>query len=219
MDFNFAPIFQLSSTAIYLALAGVALFGAFQVVLLARKIAEKKMGEAATARFQEAVGTAIKKQDWKAIAQFCDQPEYWSKAVPQMVLVALSQLDRSPAKLRQLLAEKFERDVLADLDYSAAWINTIVKTAPMLGLLGTVSGMIQAFAKIADTQKTGGDPSALAGEISFALFTTALGLAIAIPLVIAGAWLQVRMGRLQDHVQEQLSWFLDELDAVRTSQG
>lgn len=215
MDINFAPIFALAANAIYLALGVVAVFGLFQVILLARKIAEKRMGPQATARFRDTVEESLAAQDWNALGQFCDSPEYWSKGVPQMVLVALEQLERSPAKLRQYLAEKFERDVLSDLEYASSWINTIVKSAPMLGLLGTVAGMIQAFAKIADTQKTGGDPSALAGEISFALFTTALGLAVAIPLVIAGAYLQVRMGKLQDHVQEELSWFLDRLDTLR----
>ncbi len=215
MDYNFAPIFQASANAIYLSLAAVAIFGLFQVVLLARKISEKRMSPAAMDQFREQLLELIKKRDWEGIAAICDTPEYWSRAVPQMILVAIANLDKSPAKLRQLLAGKFERDVLANLEYGASWINTIVKSAPMLGLLGTVSGMIQAFAKIADTQKTGGDPSALAGEISFALFTTALGLAVAIPLVIAGAFLHVRMGKLQDHVQEELGWFLDELDTVR----
>ncbi|MCA8987449.1 MAG: MotA/TolQ/ExbB proton channel family protein [Planctomycetaceae bacterium] len=217
MEYNLAPLFQLSATAIYLALAGVAVFGVFQVVLLTRKIGEKKMSPASIEQFRQMVGERIKSRDWKGIAQICDSPEYWSRAVPQMVLVALENLDRPPGKLRQILAGRFERDVLADLDYASSWIGTIVKSAPMLGLLGTVSGMIQAFAKIADTQKTGGDPSALAGEISFALFTTALGLAVAIPLVIAGAFLQIRMGKLQDHVQSELSWFLDELDSVRSA--
>ncbi len=215
MDYNFAPVFQASANAIYLSLAAVAIFGLFQVVLLARKISEKRMSPTAADQFREQLLGLIKKRDWEAIAAICDTPEYWARAVPQMILVAIANLDKSPAKLREFLAGKFERDVLANLEYGASWISTIVKSAPMLGLLGTVSGMIQAFAKIADTQKTGGDPSALAGEISFALFTTALGLAVAIPLVIAGAFLHVRMGKLQDHVQEELSWFLDELDAVR----
>jgi len=215
MDYNFAPIFQFSANAIYIALAAVAVFGVFQVILLTRKISEKRMSAAQTDRFRDEVDGFVNKKDWRSVAQLCDTPEYWSKAVPQMVLIAIEQLERPPSKLRQILAGRFERDVLADLEYSASWINTIVKSAPMLGLLGTVSGMIQAFAKIADTQKSGGDPSALAGEISFALFTTALGLAIAIPLVLAGAFLHIRMGKLQDHVQSELGWFLDRLDEVR----
>ena len=82
----------------------------------------------------------------------------------------------------------------------------------MLGLLGTVSGMIQAFEKIANTQQSGGDPSVLASDISFALFTTAAGLTIAIPLVVAGAIVHIQMGKLQDSVQAHLGEFLDDYE-------
>lgn len=62
------------------------------------------------------------------------------------------------------------------------WINyfsILAQVAPMLGLLGTVGGMIAAFATLRQTG--GADPSALAGDISTALITTACGLVIAIP--------------------------------------
>ena len=116
-----------------------------------------------------------------------------------------------------MLAEKFERDVLADLEYRHSWIGTIVKSAPMLGLLGTVSGMILAFAKIATSQQTGTDPSALADDISLALLTTAMGLTVAIPLVLLGALVQVRIGKLQDAVQQHVGEFLDDLEAANVA--
>ncbi|MGL4867671.1 MAG: MotA/TolQ/ExbB proton channel family protein, partial [Cetobacterium sp.] len=56
-------------------------------------------------------------------------------------------------------------------------------TSPMIGLLGTVTGMIEAFGKIAVSGA--GDPNAVAGGISQALLTTAAGLIIAIPSIIA----------------------------------
>ena len=135
----------------------------------------------------------------------------WSKAVPQLILVALQNRDRGPMVLRRILGERFEREILADLEYRTSWINTIVKSAPMLGLLGTVVGMINAFAKIATAQESGIDPSVLAADISFALFTTALGLTIAIPLVLAGNMIRVRIGKFQDSVQDQLGQFIDDL--------
>ena len=85
----------------------------------------------------------------------------------------------------------------------------------MLGLLGTVIGMINAFETIAGSGKTGVKPSELAADIGVALFTTALGLTVAIPLVIMGAAVHVRIGKLQDNVQQQLGLFLDDLDATR----
>ena len=62
---------------------------------------------------------------------------------------------------------------------SITYLSIIAQVAPMLGLLGTVSGMISAFGVLASTGGT--DPQKLSGSISEALITTAAGLAIAIP--------------------------------------
>ncbi len=210
-------ILEFAGPVIYGSLAIAALYGVFCVILLLRKIAEKRFAsDAATEEFLGQIRDRMQQKDFEGAAELCDSPPYWSKAVPQLILVALANKDQPVRKLRQLLAEKFERDVLADLEYRHSWIGTIVKTAPMLGLLGTVCGMILAFAKIASSQQTGTDPSALAEDISLALFTTAMGLAVAIPLVLLGAMVQVRIGKLQDGVQQYISEFLDDLEATRT---
>ncbi len=68
-------------------------------------------------------------------------------------------------------------------------INSIVIVAPLLGLLGTVTGMIETFDSLADTSmfsQTGG----IAGGISEALFTTQMGLVVAIPGLFAGKFLE-----------------------------
>ena len=62
-------------------------------------------------------------------------------------------------------------------------LGTIASTAPYIGLFGTVLGILQAFHEIAVSGKTGA--SVVAGGISEALLTTALGLGVAIPAVIA----------------------------------
>lgn len=212
---NYAPLFDFAAKAIYVALGLVAVFGVFVVILGLRRIAQKRFrSESDAHQFLDEARNMLQKQDFDGVAAMCDSPMYWAKAVPQMVLVAIANRHRSLVKVRKMVAERFERDILADLEYNAAWINTVVKSAPMLGLLGTVSGMIQAFSKIADTSQSGGDPGSLASEISFALFTTAAGLTIAIPLVIAGAVIHVRMGKLQDSVQAHLGEFFDDFEAA-----
>jgi biopolymer transport protein ExbB/TolQ len=148
------------------------------------------------------------------VAEICDSPAYWSKAVPQLIVVALQNPQLSPAKLRRHLGETFEREVLADFDFRSSWIVTIVRAAPMLGLLGTVMALIAAFEKIATVQTQGTDPSALAGDIGHALLTTAFGLAIAIPLTLAGNFIHVRLGMLQNAVQHQLGTFLEMYEAA-----
>ena len=61
-------------------------------------------------------------------------------------------------------------------------LNTVGNIAPLLGLLGTITGMIKAFESIAEAGT--GDPKVVAGGISEALITTATGLIIAIPSIV-----------------------------------
>ncbi|MBL9124486.1 MAG: MotA/TolQ/ExbB proton channel family protein, partial [Planctomycetaceae bacterium] len=97
----------------------------------------------------------------------------------------------------------------ADLEYRLVWVATIIKTAPMLGLFGTVVGMMGAFAKLASSQKV--EASNLANDISVALITTFDGLAIAIPLIICVSSVNVRMRKMEDLVGAGLTRFFDSL--------
>jgi biopolymer transport protein ExbB/TolQ len=82
----------------------------------------------------------------------------------------------------------------------------------MLGLFGTVVGMIGAFATLATAETV--EATALAGDINTALYTTAIGLAIAIPLVLCTASIHVRMRKMEDLVAAGLSRFLEVLRAA-----
>ena len=74
-------------------------------------------------------------------------------------------------------SRKFNRGRVRTINY----FSILAQAAPMMGLLGTVSGMIGAFAKL--SQGGTGDPSAFAGNISEALITTASGLVVALPAI------------------------------------
>jgi biopolymer transport protein ExbB len=73
-------------------------------------------------------------------------------------------------------------------------LDSVAQVAPLLGLFGTVLGMIEAFRGL---QEAGSavDPSILAGGIWVALLTTAVGLAVAMPTALILAWLEDRMAR------------------------
>ena len=78
--------------------------------------------------------------------------------------------------------------VAADLESEklmqrVAYLNVCANMAPMLGLLGTVQGMIYAFATLATTQAGAAQQAMLAMNIAQALWTTAAGLVVAIPAV------------------------------------
>ncbi len=78
-------------------------------------------------------------------------------------------------------------------------LSTIASITPMLGLTGTVTGMISAFSVISTVGI--GDPTALAGGISEALYTTAAGLLVGIPALVAYNWCEARNAEFVEQVE------------------
>jgi biopolymer transport protein ExbB len=110
--------------------------------------------------------------------------------------------------LRRRLDEAFA-DFEADLRRHAGTITALVAIAPMLGLLGTVIGMIETFESLGDMtlfSQTGG----IAAGIATALFTTQMGLVVAVPGVLAKAVL--------DRRAHQIALDLDQVRDVLVSQ-
>jgi biopolymer transport protein ExbB len=88
-----------------------------------------------------------------------------------------------------------------DAKKGRAIIISVVSIAPLLGLLGTVAGMIETFDSLGDMSlfsQSGG----IAGGISQALFSTQMGLCVAIPGVIVGRLLDRRQRRLEDELDQ-----------------
>ncbi|MDG2468668.1 MAG: MotA/TolQ/ExbB proton channel family protein, partial [Pirellulaceae bacterium] len=130
------------------------------------------------------------------------------RALCQLSQIAIDNRKLGYAKVKQLVADRFQRDVLADLENRLSWVYTVIKAAPMVGLLGTVMGMMGAFQKLAVPGKAP-DPAELAKDIQFALITTACGLAIAIPLVMATAFINIQIEKMKDLVSYGLNQFLE----------
>ena len=91
--------------------------------------------------------------------------------------------------------------VLVQLRSGLRPLELIVTIAPLIGLLGTVLGMIDAFQAL---ETTGGqaDPSVLAGGIWEALLTTAAGMGVAIPAAIALSWFEAIAERVQGDMED-----------------
>jgi len=85
-------------------------------------------------------------------------------------------------------------------------LELIMTIAPLIGLLGTVLGMIDAFQALEDS---GGqaDPSVLAGGIWEALLTTAAGMAVAIPAAVALSWFEAIGERIQNDLEAMATRF------------
>jgi len=93
------------------------------------------------------------------------------------------------------------RQVVAEMERYLNTLGTIASVTPLLGLLGTVIGMIDVFGVIMDAGV--GNPGVLAGGISKALITTAAGLSVAIPALMFHRYLDSRVTKLAIAMEEQ----------------
>ncbi len=104
---------------------------------------------------------------------------------------------------REVMKEALEesgRAVGHDLERYLSTLGTIASVAPLMGLLGTVVGMIEIFGS---QSPTGGNPAVLAHGISVALYNTALGLMVAIPSMIFYRFFRGRVDALLVEMEQQ----------------
>ena len=107
-----------------------------------------------------------------------------------------------PAEREAMLERRAQLD-LASLGRQIRSLELIANIAPLLGLLGTVLGMIEAF-EVLRAAESRVDPALLAGGISKALITTAAGLMIAIPASAAASWFESRIERFRVEMEDVL---------------
>ena len=115
----------------------------------------------------------------------------------------------APREVLKEVVEDTGRHVVHDLERYLNSLGTIAAISPLLGLLGTVSGMIRSFTAI--TAEGVGNPTVLAGGISEALITTAAGLTVAIPSLIAYRYLRGRVDGLVVKIEKESIRFIEAL--------
>ena len=203
MDLN--AITGIIGIIIYIALGLIAAWGAFSVIMVWRRVSQSRFrSEEEQTEFLDEMENSLSEGDLEGFTDLCDGDP---RAMPQLAMLAVDNRDIGVPKIKAMLTDRFQRDVLADLEYRLSWVHTVIKTAPMVGLLGTVMGMMGAFSKLATGDKV--NPTMLADDISLALITTACGLAIAIPLVLCTASVNARIRKLEDLVGTGMTRFLD----------
>ena len=117
---------------------------------------------------------------------------------------------------RDIMKESIEdtgRQVAHELERYLNTLGTIAAASPLLGLLGTVFGMIQVFSAI--TLHGNSNPSYLAGGIAQALITTAAGLSVAIPALICHRYFRGKIDALVLKMEEEALKMVDIMHAER----
>lgn len=117
-----------------------------------------------------------------------------SSFLGRVLAAGLGKLPGGYPQAVEAMQEEGEKENMA-LDHKLSYLAMIGTVAPMIGLMGTVYGMIESFRVIADSDVSP-KPSQLAGGISTALFTTLEGLIIAVPAIAAYGILRNRVARL-----------------------
>ena len=117
-----------------------------------------------------------------------------NSAVAQLFAAAVMKWDKPSVEVEQAIIDAGER-ISSNLRSYLRLFNGISTISPLLGLLGTVVGMIRAFNMIASSDAMG-RPDLLASGISQALLTTAAGLVVAIPAIVVHLYFSSRVDRL-----------------------
>jgi biopolymer transport protein ExbB len=129
--------------------------------------------------------------------QALKMPQATQHPVVRVLQAGLAYRHRAPGPAMEAAAQ-------VEVQHAAAYLpllDTIITLAPLLGLLGTITGMISAFGIVSETGL--GQPNAITGGIAEALIATATGLFIAIMTLIPYNYFRARVERLTTQIEEQ----------------
>lgn len=133
----------------------------------------------------------------------------------RIVLTALKNAGSGGELLREVVQEKGKFEV-KELEKYLEGMSTIASVSTLLGLLGTISGMIKIFSVISLEKVV--NPGSLAGGISEALYTTAAGLTVAIPTIVAYKYFYSRSRKFATEMEQgafNIIKILEERSEVR----
>ena len=157
----------------------------------------------------ESVQTSIEKGNFQKAQTICEGNQ---SLVAKVLGAAVKEKITTKADMETALAESGQRE-LQVLGNNLAILSTIARVAPLIGLLGTVIGMIGAFEVLSEA---GVGKEEMAKQIRIALITTATGLIIAIPTVIGDAFFR---GRIRKIVALFEDIFIDVVKSAKMAAG
>ena len=137
-----------------------------------------------------------------------------TSALGQILAAGLSRQTQQAVLIKDAI-EEAGGHVVHELERYLNALGTIAATTPLLGLLGTVIGMIKVFSAI--TAVGVGDPQVLAGGISEALITTAAGLSVGIPSLMFHRYFLGKVNELTVAMEQDALRFMEVLQSGRKS--
>jgi biopolymer transport protein ExbB/TolQ len=205
-------LFEFLGHADYFFLAGAALWGLFNLHLVWTLVGRLRFkNEAAQDAFLDSIAPDLERGDYAAVQAKCEGDR---RAIPMLVDIAMQNADMEPQALHDLVSDRFQYDAIAQIDASTAWVSTIIKLAPMLGLIGTVAGMMGAFQTLEEA--TTSEPTKqLLRDIRIALDHTLIGLLITVSLLVAMGVVNNRIKDMEELAGFGLNRFFQMFEASR----
>jgi len=137
----------------------------------------------------------LKKKKIPAALEACEKSD---SSIAKIFLAGLKNSGKGMWLVKEAIEERGSRESVI-LEKNVGMLSTIANLSPLLGLLGTVSGMIKTFKVVSHGS---GNPALLAGGIAEALITTAAGLCVAIPVLVGYRMLKSKTESLIFEMEE-----------------
>lgn len=189
-ELNFIEIFVQGGPVMY-PLAGLSVIAVTLCLLYLFTIRQNSV---VSDRFMDAAETMIRSRDLQGLTAYSRRQSECMARITQRVLdFIIANPSVTLAEVREITESEGSRQS-GILTSRVSYLSDIGNVAPMLGLLGTVLGMIQSFFELS-TGNEGVKHMQLSSGISIALITTAAGLIIAIPTMLAYAFFRTRTQR------------------------
>lgn len=144
--------------------------------------------------------------DREEVLEYCREND---SPIARLFAAGIKRLGMSVELVEKYIQEAGQREVLKLRRYLRV-LSVIASIAPLMGLLGTIFGMITAFQTVAMSAESLGKAELLAKGIYQAMITTAAGLMVAIPVLIAYHWICAKVDRLVTEMDQMTIDFVEE---------
>ncbi len=162
-----------------------------------------------TQKFLDTIVDSIRRNKIKEALQVCEQTP---GPIPQILRVGILRHDRPREEIREAIQDAAQHEI-PRLEQNLGILGTISHIAPLLGLLGTVTGLVRCFQIIQEksTAMNPINPGDLAGGIWEALLTTVAGLTVAIPAIVVYNYFVHRVESFVNEMEISAGQLLDVL--------
>jgi biopolymer transport protein ExbB/TolQ len=169
-------------------------------IMIERFIAVSVKNRIDTTTFVNRVMDLIQSGSISGAIEYCSMS---NAALPRIARAGLQEYDKSPTDIQQAF-ELAAMSEIPKLEKRTQYLAMIANVATLLGLLGTIMGLITAFQSITDVEAAQ-KAALLSRGISMAMNTTAFGLIVAIPCLAGYSFLQERTNLLIDEINESVA--------------